>query len=451
MSAPARDPIVALATPFAPAARAVLRLSGAQLLERADALLPEGCPRPRGRREARAGRCRWGEGGEVEVDLLVFPGPGSATGEDVLELHLPGSMPVVTALLDGLVARGARRAEAGEFTRRAFLNGRLDLTQAEAVLALVSARDAAEAQAATALLGGALGAGMQRTRDALAAALVEVEAGLDFEEGDSQDLRPGDIEQHLREAEGELRSGLEDRAHDLEAQEAVLRIGLYGPPNAGKTALVAALTGDDGLVSAQPGTTRDWREVAWSTAWDGHAVQLVDGPGLGATATDPRDRAARRHAVAHLPRIDLWWRCEDPSAVDPALVAPSAGPTLQVWTKADLGGGVPASAPGAGATVRVSAQSGAGLAELGEASRAALAEQAARRGAVRAGSVRHQAALREALEAVARAQFLVHAGGPQDLVAEELRCALQALAGLVGAYTPEDLLDRLFASFCVGK
>jgi tRNA modification GTPase len=427
----------------------VLRLSGAHLLDEADRLLPPGCPRPRGRREALAGLCTWMPGGEVEVDLLVFPGPASSTGEDVLELHVPGSLPVVAAVVDGLVARGARHAEAGEFTRRAFLNGRLDLTQAEAVLALVSARDAGDAQAAASLLAGALGAAMQQTRDALTAALTELEAGLDFEEGDSQDLAPGEIDGLLDQAECSLRGGLEEEERTLERRDTTPRIGLLGPPNAGKTALVVALTGDDGLVSAQAGTTRDWRETPWPDAGD--EVVLLDGPGLGAGAADARDAAARVQATANLPRVDLWWRCEDPAQPDPQLVQPTPAPLLQVWTKADLGGAVPEAGRGAVEAVRVSARDGQGLAELRARTVALLDDDAERRGAVRAGSERHRAALEEALEALVRARNLHAADGPQDLLAEELRAALQALAGLVGRFTPEDLLDRVFASFCVGK
>lgn len=391
----------------------------------------------------------------MEAELLVFPGPESATGEDVLEWHLPGSLPVGDALLDALLdhgrAQGLRLAEAGEFTRRAFLNGRLDLTQAEAVLALVSAGSGAEARAAAALLGGALSECLRKTRDALQAALVELEAGLDFEEGDSQDLEPGDVDALLDRAELALAEGLRGEEARQLTESGLPCIALLGPPNAGKSALVQALTGEARLVSAEAGTTRDWRETAWRAPGEESDWVLLDGPGLGEAAVDARDRAAREQASGNLPQVDLWWRCADPAdpAAPPAL--PQEAPVLQVWTKTDLGHPPPAMAPAAEAEVRISAHSGVGLPELATQTAALLRRGAEDRAAVAAVSERHQAALQEALLQLAQARALVAAAEAQDLVAEHLRAALNELAGLVGRFTPEDLLDRLFARFCVGK
>lgn len=450
MTAAASEPIVAAATPRGAASRAVLRLSGQSLLSELAARLPAGIPCPPLERGSYPLQLMWAHEQRVSVQALVFPGPHSATGEDVLELHLPGSQPVVDALLARFHAAGFRAAEPGEFTRRAFLNGRLDLTQAEAVLALVSAGTQAEARAAAGMLTGALSACMQRTRDALHEALTELEAGLDFEEGDSQDLEPGEVGEVLDRAERALREGIDVDARSRAEDRSTRTVGLIGPPNAGKTALVRRLTGDEGLVSDREGTTRDWRTSTWTPEGEERPLQLVDGPGFGGLAVDPRDRDAQAQARAAAPEVDLWWCCADPAAAHDRPPLIQEAPCLLVWTKADLGASVPTEA-GEEAAVRVSSETGAGLQDLAEQTLAILSQGESERAAVLAGSERHQAALTEALGHLQTARSQVAAGGLDDLVAEELRLALNALAALVGAWTPEDLLDRLFAQFCVGK
>lgn len=448
-----RDWIVAPATPAGPSERAVLRLSGPGLLDGAVALLPAGCPLPRGRREARAGRVEWTAGARLPATLLVFPAPGSATGEDVLELHLPGSAPVVSAVLARCLAGGARLAEPGEFTRRAFLNGRLDLTAAEAVLEVVGARSRAGVRAAGAALSGRLGAELQAARDALADALAEIEAGLDFEEGDAADLRPAEIDGLLARARTALRQA--DRGEAARpAPASGWRIGLTGRPNAGKTSLFARLTGATALVSAEPGTTRDRLEAVWRPPGGDEAWTLADGPGMGGPARDPRDAAARRRATGE--EFDLWWLVVDAS--DPAARCPErpeGAPSLVVWTKSDVARAVGeaevARAADRGPSVWVSARSGAGLAELAHATGHGLAGAAEAREARAWVGERHRAALRTSLAALERAERLHGTRAPSELLAEELRAALVPLGELVGELTPEDLLDRVFARFCIGK
>ena len=269
MSGSRADAIVALATAPLAAERAVLRLSAPDLARIAQqaasqvslaALFPD-------RLDERAVcevQFRWLGELEVPVSAWVFPGPRSATGEDLIEFHLAGSLPVVRALERALLALdGVRAAEAGEFTRRAFLAGVLDLTQAEAVQALVQAQDADEARAAAALLTGALAADLQQARDALVEAMVQIEAGLDFEEGDSQDLQPGEIEATLASAREAIARGRSDERSRSARREGRFRIGLIGAPNAGKTALYTRLTGAQALVADERGTTRDRLEAAW--------------------------------------------------------------------------------------------------------------------------------------------------------------------------------------------
>ncbi|MFQ5750080.1 MAG: GTPase, partial [Planctomycetota bacterium] len=360
------DPIVALATAGGPAERAVLRLSGAGLLQAAGRILPPGCPRPRGRREVLAGEMEWTAGSRLPAELFVFPGPASATGEDVLEIHLPGAGPVVAAVLDGLHARGVRPAEPGEFTRRAFLNGRIDLTQAEGVLDLVRARTSAGARAAAAVLAGSLGRPLQAARNALADALAELEAGLDFEEGDAADLKPAEVDELLARARRALEEGLAGETGRSAFQEG-FRIGLRGAPNAGKTTLFCRLTGATALVSPQAGTTRDRLEAPWRAEGASEAWILADGPGLGDAPADPRDEAARRRAAGE--RFDLVWWLADSS--DPATRVPetfSEPSVLLVWTRTDLPRRVAEEAV-AGAAARlpsvwISARTGEGLAAL---------------------------------------------------------------------------------------
>lgn len=457
-AAPSRlDPILAQATPRGAAERAILRLSGLDLRRRWSALLPPRCPQPGQppRREVLSGELEWAPGAAVPMTLWVFPGPASATGEDLLELHLPGAQPVVDLVVAELLARGARLAEPGEFTRRAFLHGKLDLLQAEAVLDLVSAQSAAAAAAAARVLAGALGRESAAAREALARALVEIEAGLDFEEGDSQDLAPADVSHWLQQAAAAVQSGRSGESQRAARSRGEFRILLRGAPSAGKSSLFRALTGAEVLISPEAGTTRDRLEAAWPARRAELPWILLDGPGWGAVPRDARDAAAQARAQADPEDTDLVWLCADAADPRAALPASPAGlPCLLVLTKADLPP-APAALEAARRSglpaVAVSAATGLGLGELERATADLCAPAGAAQAARLASALRHETALREAAEALARARALQEAGGAQDLMAEELRAALRALSQLAGELTPEDLLDRLFARFCVGK
>lgn len=459
MQASRRDAIVALATPPLAAERAVLRLSGPTLLELDPSLLPRGLASVwTAERGVHAFEWEWLPGLSLPGQAWIFPGPHSATGEDVVELHLLGSLPTVRALEAELLGlAGIRAAQAGEFTRRAFLNGVLDLTQAEAVLRLVQSRDAAEARAAAAVLAGALGSELFQARTALAEAMVQIEAGLDFEEGDSQDLQPGEIEGHLEQAAAALRRGQSGELDRTVRESGVFRIGLIGAPNAGKTALYSRLTGSTALVADERGTTRDRLESEWQreAAGDGPRYLLADGPGRSQLPSDARDAAAQQRAQ-QADRFDLIWYVVDASDAQAELAAPiPATPALVVFAKADLARAIPESvlrqAEARGPVLWVSSADGSGIDALETATQAAEQALSADRASGALASQRHQAALKSALEAVEAAAALDALGGHQDLVAEELRRALGAIAELVGEFTPEDLLDQLFSSFCVGK
>ncbi len=459
MQASRRDAIVALATPPLAAERAVLRLSGPALLALEPSSLPQGLVAIWAAERGVHRFCwEWLPGLRLPGEAWVFPGPRSATGEDVVELHLLGSLPVVRALESALLrVPGIRAAQAGEFTRRAFLNGVLDLTQAEAVLRLVQSRDAAEARAAAAVLAGALGGALQQARVALAEAMVQIEAGLDFEEGDSQDLQPGEIEAHLEQAAAALRSGLTGEQERVARESGVFRIGLVGAPNAGKTALYSRLSGARALVADERGTTRDRLEAAWQRGASeiGPSYLLADGPGRSVRPRDARDAAAQQRA-RQADQFDLIWYVLDSSDPQAELPEPiPATPGLVVLAKQDRQRRISAStlrlAEARGPVIWVSSLDGSGLDELEKATQAAEQSLSADRAAGARASQRHQAALHTGLEAVEAAAALDALGGHQDLVAEELRRALAAIAELVGEFTPEDLLDQLFSSFCVGK
>jgi len=457
---PESDILVAPATPEGPARRAVVRMSGLGLLEERERFLDGASPMPPALRGAFDLDWPFAEELHGAIQLLQFPGPGSATGEDVLEFHLPGSQPLVDALVAQLVVRGARLAEPGEFTRRAFLRGRLDLTQAEAVLDLVSSRSAAAARAAADLLGGSLGQALQQTRDVLLAALVEMEAGLDFEEGDSQDLEPGEVRHLLEQAEQALQLGVVTEEQRVLRQSGTYRVGLLGPPNAGKTTLFAHLTDTPALVSDQAGTTRDRREASWHPAGAALPFTLIDFPGLGGEAMDAHDAAARALVMEERTRLDLVWLClqpdQDPAGLPDRL--PEA-PFLIVWTQADRN---PSAAnPALRDALRryglpleelqVGDGGRSGGPRLARATEAALEQAEASQAQARQHSRRHQEALDGALRCVRRGLEWEEQGGHQDLIAEEIRTALLGLAELVGESTPEDVLDHLFSSFCVGK
>ncbi len=468
--------IYAPATPPGPAARADLRLSGPGLLSRLQQLLPEGWPtegfaaalgshsKDAEDRSSQAfplavvGEWKWFPFAELEVATLCFAAPRSATGEDVVELHFPGSAPVTEQLQAHLQSKGLRLAEPGEFTRRAFLNGKLDLAQAEAVLDLIHARNAEEAVAAAAVVGGALGGELQAARNALVHALVQLEAGLDFEEGDSQDLTPGEVREALTTARLALARGESGEQRRRVEQAEHWTIAMIGSPNAGKTTLFGKLTGKKALVSNIAGTTRDRLQASWIPDQDWrHQLRpwlLCDLPGLGGVARDARDALARQRVAVD--RFDLQLLLIDGSDSNASLPQPLADvPQVLVVTKFDLANKLPRNILGKveadESAVWLSAETGRGLAELADAV-GAVCRQAEQRHATSLRAVeRHCQALASARQRVELAERWAGQGGNHDLMAEEIRAALMEMAELVGEFTPEDLLDQLFGEFCVGK
>ncbi|WP_188969112.1 tRNA uridine-5-carboxymethylaminomethyl(34) synthesis GTPase MnmE [Deinococcus aerolatus] len=433
------DTIAAIATAPGSAGVGIVRVSGPQALEVADGIF-------RGRRApstTRGGRFLFGElvadDGEVldEGLCLVFRGPRSYTGEDVVELQSHGSPAVLTRVLARALELGARPARPGEFTLRAYLAGRLDLAQAEAVLGLVEAQTDGARRQASLGLSGALGARVARVAGGLVRALAAIQAMLDYpEEGVPDEDRAGPLLQAQAELEALLASA---RAGQVSTRGA--RLALIGRPNAGKSSLLNALVGfERSIVTPTPGTTRDYLEAGLELA--GVPVTLVDTAGLRETL-DEIEAAGVRQARALAEAADLVLALEDGSAAREELPLDLSGTparVIRLRTKTDL----PAAWTDT-ALLDVSAVTGAGLPALRDAVRVALLGDAAR-GEAWLTTERQADAARRALEHVLAARTL-----PDELASYELEEALRALAELTGQDVQEDVVDAVFRNFCVGK
>ena len=434
MSLPETDTIFAVASGAGRAAIAILRVSGPA----SGALLDALCgirPEPR-----RASLRRLRDAGGEELDramVLWLPGPGSYSGEDSAELHLHAGRAVVAGVADVLARLGARPAEPGEFTRRAFLNGRMDLIEAEAVGDLVAAETAGQRRQALRQLDGALGELYRGWAERLRLMLAEQEALIDFPD----EALPPETEAAMLAELSALQAGLGQHLDDGRRGER-LREGLVfavtGPPNVGKSSLVNALAGRDvAIVSELPGTTRDALETRLELG--GVPVTLVDTAGLRETG-DAIEAEGVRRARARAAAADLVVSVYDIRAGIGDMGGESV-PELRVANKADLGGVAPEGA------LAVSATTGAGLDRL----RARLALEA--HGLTDAAGpppltrARHRAALGEAAQRLAGARS---AAWP-ELRAEDLRLALRALGRVTGQVGVEDILDTIFARFCIGK
>ena len=422
------DTIFAVASGAGQAAIAVMRLSGPA----SRAMLAALCGRVPAPRRASFRRLRNAEGAELDQGMVVWlPGPGSYTGEDAAELYLHGGRAVLTGVADALVALGARPAEPGEFTRRAFLNGRMDLTEAEAVHDLVAAETEAQRRQALRQLDGALGNLYGGWADRLRLLLAHQEALIDFSDEDLPPEVEAVVVAELDALRGEVAAHLNDGRRGERLREGLV-FAVTGRPNVGKSSLVNTLAERDvAIVSAIPGTTRDALETR--VVLGGVPVTLVDTAGLRDAADEIEAEGVRR-ARARAAAADLVIGVSEAGG-------PAETGDVPVANKVDLGGTVPSGAIG------VSALTGDGLGTL----RARLAE-AARSLTESAGpppltQARHRAALQEASARLAGAQT----ADLPELRAEDLRLALRALGRITGSVGVEDILDTLFARFCIGK
>ncbi len=451
---PSTTTIAAIASPPGGGLRGIIRLSGPRAGEIVRSIWAGGSPLDLARRSARLGRFR-DRRGEQPLLLLWMPGPRSFTREDVAEFHLPGAPPLLAAALERLLDLGAVPAAPGEFTRRAFLSGRIDLTRAVGVLALVAARNESERRAGRALLAGGLADRVGLLRERLEDLRALAEASLDFDERDTGHVPEREIEDLALSARAALTEALDwEVARARAAGEP--RVVLAGAENAGKSALFNRLMGAEAaIVSPLPGTTRDVLSRVMEI--DGHACRLIDTAGVeGPDASGAVVQAARRAARTACESADLLVWVVDASAAGVVRDPPQGACALLVWNKIDLPGVVPAPPPALAGRlpwVATSALTGAGLSDLRAAIARELGPAAPGEGAglSRELSLRHRGALEKASRALAEGLAVWRGRAPLELLAEHLRRATEALDEITGATTPEDLLDRIFARFCLGK
>jgi len=443
--------ILAVASPPGASLRGIVRVSGVRAFE---LLTPHA---ELGVRGTHRGRLSLG-GLDVACLAFVFPGPGSYTGEDAVELQLPGNPVLLERVIDDLIESGrgrgieARRAEAGEFTARAFLNGKMSLTQAEGVAAIIAAQSDAQLRAGRLLAGGALGGLARGLADDLAGALALVEAGIDFtDQEDVVAIGPRELHQRVIALRDRIQDQL-DRSVGTEQLDALAWVVLTGEPNSGKSTLFNALLGRTrAVVSEIAGTTRDVlaEPLSIDTPHGPAEVMLVDLAGTDAAESDlnRQMQAAARQAIE---RADLVLHCVPVGSI-PGEIANFDRFTVR--TKSDLD---PARTTGHG--IAVSAHSGDGL----DALRTAIARRVADRAVSLAADAlalrpRHEAALRSAARDLTETIALVESSQAErhvprpELVAATLRAALDDLGRLAGNVTPDDVLGRIFATFCVGK
>ena len=449
------DTIVAPATAPGRGGIGVVRLSGPGVPAIAAALLGGRLPEPR---RATLATFRDGAGEAIDSGLaLYFPGPHSYTGEAVLELHGHGGPAVLAALVARAIELGARRAEPGEFTRRAYLNDKLDLAQAEAVADLIDAGSQAAARAALRSLQGAFSSEVHGLVEGLIELRVWVEAAIDFPEEDIDFLADPALSARVEALRARF-----DAVTQAARQGRVLRDGLTvviaGRPNAGKSSLLNALAGHEAaIVTDLPGTTRD--VVREQLDLDGLPLQVLDTAGLRVAGEGPADVVEAegiRRTRAEIARADRVLFVVD-AATDPDATAytherttlPEGVPVTLVFNKVDLATAEGVVVPDVDAQLRLSARTGEGLAALRAHLQAAIGYSPTDTGAVSARA-RHLEALTRARAALEAACTLL-AARRGELVAEELRLAQRSLGEITGEFTSDDLLGRIFGSFCIGK
>jgi tRNA modification GTPase len=449
------DTIFALASAPGRAAVAIVRLSGSGTGAAIRALTGA---KPKSRRPSLRVLRRPADGAVLDQALVLwFPGPHSYTGEDVAELHLHGGAAVIDGVTETLLGLGLRLAQPGEFTRRAFENGKLDLSQAEAIGDLVEAETEAQRRQALAQLDGDLARRHAAWREALVEALALLEAAVDFPDEDLPAAVARGAAPLIADVAREIEAALADGERGERVRDGY-RIALIGAPNAGKSSLLNALAGRDAaIVTATPGTTRDVIEVALNLA--GYRVVIGDTAGLrrpkGAIEAEGVRRAAALAEAADLRLLivdaaarDERWReaaglvrAGDICVLNKRdLAPPPAGGAVSEWAVAhDL------------AVADVSVTRETGLAELQSILTARVVEALSGGEFPAATRARHREDLSAARSHLARASESLADPVEVELAAEDVRLAARSLARVTGRVDPEDVLDRVFAKFCIGK
>ncbi|TWT48430.1 tRNA modification GTPase [Botrimarina hoheduenensis] len=474
------DTIVAAATPNGPAERAIVRLAGPQAVQLVAGLADRSLTTPVARRFGTVA-IRVPIGGAaraIPCDVFIWPDARSYTRQPAAELHTVGSPPVVEALIAACLAAGARLAQPGEFTLRACLAGRLDLLQAEAVLAVIDARHTTMLSVALEQMAGGLSRPLAALRGSLLDLLADLEAGLDFvDEEDVRFVEADDLARRLTES-AELIERIAAQTQQRGATAATPRVALVGRPNVGKSRLFNALVERYGvgercrpaLVADQPGVTRD--EIVAVLSCAGMRFSLIDTPGDDEDTGDDKgtgddegtgdnkgsnrakqpidvvDEQARQQSRAKRGSLDLEVFCTP--AATRTVIPGGAAEALTVLTMVDRGGAQAAQE----GTINTSAVTGAGLAELAAAIAQRLADrtiETASASVVSTTAGRCAESLSAAREALKTAAEAARCGYGDELVAFDLRRALDAIGLVTGEIVTDEVLDQIFSKFCIGK
>lgn len=442
-----RDTIVAAATPPGKGGIGIVRISGPDAADIANRVLrkiPDA-------RYATFAEFHDAEGAVIDRGIaLWFPAPHSFTGESVLELHGHGGPQVISLIIDTAVALGARRAEPGEFSKRAYLNGRLDLSQAEAIVDLIEAGTAQAARAAYRSLSGTFSGAISALTEKLIGLRMHVEAAIDFPEEEIDFLSDEALLRRIDDCRASFNELLSSATAGRVLRDG-FQVVIVGKPNAGKSSLLNLLSGQEAaIVTEIAGTTRDILRERIEI--DGLAVELVDTAGLREDPDRIEAEGIRRARRALANADAVMWIRDASTGEDAGLddEIPRDVPVIQLRNKIDLTKETPGVVSLEPPVLNVSAMTGAGVDDLRLILKQTAGYQDLGEGAFTARQ-RHLVALREARAHFDRGERALMDDRAGEILAEELRLAQESLAVINGQFTSDDLLGRIFAEFCIGK
>ncbi len=443
------DTIVAIASAAGGALQGIVRLSGPQCVKVVARIFTADAAEALSIVEVRRPSLLFGHiklpalESSLPATLYLWPGSRSYTRQPTAELHTLGSPPLLEAVLVEACRQGARLARPGEFTLRAFLAGRLDLTQAEAVLGVIDAGSERQLQVALSQLAGGIASPLFAVRSSLLDLLAHLEAGLDFVDEDIEFISRENLLAQLQTASQQVERVAGQMRSRGDASR-VPRVVLCGLPNAGKSSLLNALAGEEAaLVSSVAGTTRDF--VSRRVCWEGVELELIDTAGVDGVGANEIARHSQNAAQFQIENCELLLWCVEAAvaALEPTPLE-SLIPELHILTKCDL-----MSPPYAANFLPTSSRTGEGIAELRRRIAGALASQPGE--AVASTAARCRESLTLAANALRRATTATEAQTGEEFVAAEVRAALDDLGHVLGAVYTEDILDRIFSRFCIGK